>query len=137
MTFIAVLVSCSNQTQAPTGERANSGGGACGSPDTTIPLPSDFPTILPLPPGTVFTSREDRSGGRIILNGTVPSNLPATIAFFEQEFPKAGFTLRDRDGEEDEEEATYEGNRYVGRWKVRTIPGCQNAVTLTILAQRR
>jgi hypothetical protein len=108
---------------------------ACVKVAQTIAMPPEFPANFPLPPGTVITSREDRSGGRTIINTVVPSlDVKGVAGFFEQALPKAGFKITDGESEPGDAEANYEGNGYKGRWKVSSIDGCPGAVTLTVLA---
>jgi hypothetical protein len=121
--------------EEPTGVQANTGLPACAGADTTIALPEGFPSGFPLPPGTVITSKEERSGGRLIINTVVPAlDVKGVAEFFEQALPKAGFQITEGESEPGEAEANYEGNGYQGRWKVNTIAGCTGAVTLQVLA---
>jgi hypothetical protein len=121
---------------APTAGQGNRGAvPACAKADTTIALPDGFPASFPLPPGTVITSKEERSGGRLIINTVVPGlDVKGVAEFFEQALPKAGFQVTEGESEPGEAEANYAGNGYQGRWKVNAIEGCAGAVTLQILA---
>ena len=108
---------------------------ACATVAQTTAIPPEFPANFPLPPGTVITSHEARSGSRIIINTVVPSlDVKGVAGFFEQALPKAGFKITDGESEPGDAEANYEGNGYKGRWKVTSIDGCPGAVTLTVLA---
>lgn len=107
---------------------------ACANAGTTIPLPAKFPAAFPLPPGTVVISQEERSGERIIINTVAPSDVKSVAEFFERELPKAGFTPGEGESEPGEAESSFEGKGYRGRWKVNSVNGCPNVVTLTILA---
>lgn len=105
----------------------------CAGTGARIERPSDFPAAFPLPPGTVMTSEERRSGGRLILHTLAPSDAKAVALFFERELPAAGFRLTGGESEPGEAEANYEGSGYVGRWKVQDVDGCPGAVSLDVL----
>lgn len=141
--FIAVgvlgasLVSCGAQASGSTNGSAQGAAlPACAKAGTPIARPAEFPAAFPLPPGTVITSREDRSGGRIIINTVVPLNVKGVATFFERELPQAGFKPDKGESEPGEAEAEFDGNGYRGRWKTNDIGGCPGAATLTVLAQR-
>lgn len=105
----------------------------CAGTGARIERPSDFPASFPLPPGTVMTSEERRSGGRLIVHMLAPSDAKAVARFFERELPTAGFRLTGGESEPGEAEANYEGSGYIGRWKVQDVDGCPGAVSLDVL----
>jgi hypothetical protein len=133
----AAPASAAHATAAPASAAQTADVPACAKVDKTIPLPNEFPAVFPLPPGTVITSREDRSGGRIILNTVVPAlDVKGVALFLEQELPKAGFTTIGGESEPGEAESSYEGNGYKGRWVANSIQDCPEAIRLIVLVGR-
>jgi hypothetical protein len=105
----------------------------CAGVASRIERPAELPASFPLPPGTVMTSQERRSGGRLIVHTLAPSDAKAVARFFERELPAAGFRLTGGESEPGEAEANYEGSGYVGRWVARDVTGCPGAVSLDVL----
>jgi hypothetical protein len=106
---------------------------SCAGANTRIERPADFPARFPLPPGTVITSEERRSGGRIILHTFVPSDIRPVAQFFEKELPAAGYRQSGGESEPGEAEANFEDANLKGRWRVRSINDCPGAVSLDVL----
>jgi hypothetical protein len=46
--------------------------------------------------------------------------------------PSAGLNITDSDAEQDEAEASFSGGGVSGRFRLHSITGCNDAVTLTI-----
>jgi hypothetical protein len=95
-------------------------------------MPAEFPSVFPLPPGTVVTSVEVRSG-TMILGGVVPADLKAATAYFVEALPAKGFPLGPGDSEAGESESLFTGHGYRGRWRLNGILDCPGAVTLTLI----
>ena len=107
---------------------------ACAKAGTPVATPSSFPSSFPLPPGTVVTSTQNSAGG-VILNAVAPGEIDSTKEFLETQVPKAGFDLDGTESEDNEAESEFEGHGYKGRWRLHSISGCPNALTLTLFAQ--
>ena len=107
---------------------------ACANAGTGIDRPAAFPARFPLPPGTVITSREARSGGRLILHTLAPLDVRGVALFFERELPRAGFQPGPGESEPGEAEASYSGMGTRGRWRAIGLPGCPGVAMLTVLA---
>jgi hypothetical protein len=99
----------------------------------SLPLPEDFPADLPVPEGAIVTSVEHRTGGRLIVDTVVRSGFHTTLAFLQQRLPKAGYTLKEGEVEEDDAESNFSSPAVEGRWTLRRMPGCANGVYLTYL----
>jgi hypothetical protein len=97
------------------------------------PLPKDFPADLPVPDGAVVTSVEHRSGGRLVVATVVRGGFDAALAFMQQRLPKAGYTLKDGEVEEDDAESNFSSPTVEGRWTLRKMPDCEGGVYLTYL----
>jgi hypothetical protein len=100
-----------------------------------VSLPADFPSAFPFPPGTVITASEQRNGGRII-SAMAPWDVKSVAASLFHDLPASGFQNGKGDSELNEAEAAYAGAGYMGRWKVRSVPGCPAAVTIQVFAQK-
>ncbi|MER6568272.1 hypothetical protein ABT288_19375 [Streptomyces sp. NPDC001093] len=99
----------------------------------SLPLPKDFPEDLPTPEGTVVTSVEHRTGGRLIVATVVRSGFDATLAFLHKQLPKAGYAPKDGEVEKDDAESNFSSATVRGRWTLRKMPDCEGGVYLTYL----
>ncbi|MEV5148172.1 hypothetical protein [Streptomyces sp. NPDC052727] len=97
------------------------------------PLPKDFPADLPVPDGAVVTSVEHRSGGRLVVATVVRGGFDVALAFMQQRLPKAGYTLKEGEVEEDDAESDFSSPTVEGRWTLRKMPDCEGGVYLTYL----
>jgi hypothetical protein len=111
---------------------------ACAKAGPPVPLPSGFPDPFPLPDGTRIT-RAVQSAAKtlVVVDGFVPLGFKPTVSFLRRELPRAGYTVDDADIEKDEVETLYSGHGVDrGSWIVFEIPGCPQAVKLTVTAAR-
>ena len=108
----------------------------CAKTGPAITLPSEFPTSFPLPPGTVITSSQRTERGIIVVDGFIPMEFKNVVAFFQSRLPTAGYQLMQGDAEMDEAESSFSGQGLQGKWKVRGILNCPNAVALSIAVWR-
>lgn len=99
----------------------------------SLPLPKDFPADLPVPEGAVVTSVEHRTDGRLIVATVVRSGFDATLAFLHKRLPKAGYTPKDGEVENDDAESNFSTTTVRGRWTLRKMPDCEGGVYLTYL----
>ena len=127
--------------------------GACGGDDdkdsaagtTTIPVctakapgvdrPDSFPDDLPLPTSFVATGADERSEGRVVLDGVTTDDFTTTLHFLQQELPKAGYRLTEGEVEEDDAESNFSGHGMKGRWAIRVADGCGDRTTLSVVVQ--
>jgi hypothetical protein len=109
---------------------------ACAGEGQTIPRPRGIPRELPLPPGTELHATERPYPDQVVVRGAVPGELEDAASFFEDELPDAGYRLGRGDAEPNEREALFTGNGVRGGWRVRAIPACEGAVTLTLVVIR-
>jgi hypothetical protein len=106
--------------------------GGCPS-SASLPLPEEFPATLPVPEGATITSVERRSGNRLIVNSVVHGGFPAVLSFMQHRLPKAGYAPSQGEVEKDDAESNFSSATVVGRWALRTVPGCPGGVYLTYL----
>jgi hypothetical protein len=119
-------------TDRPSAEAAGPAPGSCPTA-ASLPLPKDFPADLPVPEGAVVTSVEHRTGDRLIVSTVVRSGFEDTLAFLQKRLPKAGYTLKQGEVEEDDAESNFSSARVDGRWALRKMPDCAGGVYLTYL----
>jgi hypothetical protein len=93
--------------------------------------PPGFPAGVPLPPGTYITGGR-ASGGELVLDAIVPSDLSQAAAFMTRELPAAGLGITSSDAEQDEAEARFTGSGISGRFRLHGITGCNGAVTFSV-----
>jgi hypothetical protein len=108
---------------------------ACAAAGAASDLPAAFPAGFPLPEGTVIDSTR-KEGGFSVAEGYVAGDLEATADYFSEELPDAGYELGEGDAEEHEAETEFEGNGIDGRLKLRSVSGCDGALSLTLAAMR-
>ncbi|MGJ5748866.1 hypothetical protein FB563_6425 [Streptomyces puniciscabiei] len=101
------------------------------------PLPGDFPPSLPVPGKATVTSVEHRTGRRLIVTTVVHQGFRSVLSFLQRELPKAHYTLKDGEVEQDDAESDFTSSTVEGRWALRTMPDCPGTVSLTYLTAPR
>jgi len=131
----AVICGCGG-SKTPTVSTPTNGLPPCAQAGPAVSLPSEFPTDLSLPPGTIITSSQRSEKGVIIVGGLIPMEFKNTVTFFQNKLPAAGYQLLKGDAEMDEAESSFAGHGFQGKWKVNGILNCPGAVTLTIAVSK-
>ena len=108
----------------------------CAVEGRPIARPGDVPQELPLPPGTKLHAAERPYEDQVVVHGAVPGGLDEAASFFEDELSDAGYRLGRGDAEPNERESLFTGNGIRGGWRVRAIPACEGAVSLTLIVIR-
>jgi hypothetical protein len=98
--------------------------------------PDGYPTDFPLPDGTVVFHVEDRSGAGVIATGVTATPFEEVLAAMN-DARKAGFRVTSGETEEDDAEADWVGNGYVGRWAIKKSATCPGETVVQLLAQRK
>lgn len=98
-----------------------------------MPLPADFPRGLPVPEDATVTGVERRSKDRLIVEAVTHHGFEAALTYLQQKLPEAGFRLEAGEVEEHDAESDFSSARVDGRWTLRVVPGCPDAVRLTYL----
>ncbi|MES4889525.1 hypothetical protein [Streptomyces sp. NPDC096012] len=134
---LAAVTGCSPapRNTGPLRARPYTGASAPGGCPTaaSLSLPKDFPADLPVPEGAIVTSVEHRTGGRLIVATVARSGFDATLALLHKRLPKAGYTPKDGEVEEDDAESNFSSPTVRGRWTLRKMPDCEGGVYLTYL----
>lgn len=99
----------------------------------SLPLPKDFPATLPVPDDAVVTSVQHRTGNRLIVATVVRGGFNSALTFLHKQLPKAGYTLKEGEVEEDDAESNFSSATVNGRWTLQKMPDCEGGVYLTYL----
>jgi hypothetical protein len=102
-----------------------------------VAKPPGLPPSFPLPPGTIVTASSEPHTGQLVLGGLVPADLQDAASFFNESLPANGYRQGLGDSESNEAEAPFTGNGFRGKWKVNSIVGCPEAVSLTLVLIRQ
>lgn len=110
---------------------------ACAHAGKPIALPAAFPRAFPFPHGTDIDATRHLLKGQIGIYGFVPSTgFADTVNFFKTRVPKAGFKLVSFEVDSpNDSEGTYQGDGKVGRWQLRSLPGCPRAMSFAASAE--
>src|SRR2546426_10898054 len=104
------------------------GGSQHALPTCATPKQHVQPPSIPLPDGTVISSRRRRLGSTV-WSGVAPGSLDDVRASFVKRLRSAGYDISGGGGEEHDAEAEVEGNGVRGRLKLRDVAGCSGAVS--------
>jgi hypothetical protein len=105
----------------------------CAHAGKAIALPKAFPARFPFPRGTAINRTKPLLKGQIGIYGYVPSTgFVATVNFFKREVVRAGFKLVGFEVDSpNDSEGTYRGYGKIGRWQLRSLPGCTKAMAFS------
>ncbi|MGB9378779.1 MAG: hypothetical protein WCB04_14840 [Mycobacteriales bacterium] len=110
---------------------------ACADKVPAKKLPGGFPKAFRLPPGTVVTGSEMRSGDLMIVTATSPQEFRTVLSYFNSELPKAGFKPSGGEVEDNDAESNFTGASYRGRWTLRALLACDGDTLITVLLTPR
>jgi hypothetical protein len=105
----------------------------CAHAGKPIALPAAFPAQFPFPRGTTIDQTKPLLKGQIGIYGYVPSGgFVSTVNFFKREVVRAGFKLVGFEVDSpNDSEGTYRGHGKIGRWQLRSLPGCSKAMAFS------
>jgi len=98
--------------------------------------PDGFARSFPMPPGTVVYHVDDRGGDGVVATGVTGTPFPRVLAALNGPAQKAGFRVTSGETEEDDAEANWAGNGYVGRWAIKKSASCPGETVVQVLAKR-
>lgn len=106
---------------------------ACAHAGKPIALPGTFSILFPFPRGTTILRTKPLLKGQIGIYGFVPSSgFVSTVNFFKREVVRAGFKLVGFEVDApNDSEGTYRGHGKIGRWQLRSLPGCVKAMAFS------
>lgn len=97
-------------------------------------MPHGYPTSFPLPAGTVVFNVEDRGDDGVIATGVTATRFDDVLAAMNAT-QDAGFDITGGETEEDDAEANWTGNGYVGRWTIKRSRSCPAETVIQLLSK--
>jgi hypothetical protein len=97
--------------------------------------PSGYPASFPLPQGTVVFHIEDRGQDGVIATGVTATPFRKVLAAMNAA-KRAGFKVTTGETEEDDAEANWTGNGFVGRWAIKKSDNCPGETVVELLSKR-
>jgi hypothetical protein len=131
-----LFAACSNSTTASesfppssTQTESESPAGGCGATPAGLAETPELPLDFPTPGGVVYTE-EKAAGPSTIVKGFFAGDLDAIYQSYQHAFASAGYTVTDKEQEEDDAEVNFEGGETNGQVKLQ-VP-CDGQVNITI-----
>jgi len=98
-------------------------------------FPDGYPQDFPMPKGTVVFHVEDRGEDGVIATGVTTTAFDDVLKEMN-EAKSAGFTVTSGETEEDDAEANWTGNGFVGRWAIKKSATCSGETVIQLLSQQ-
>lgn len=98
-------------------------------------VPDGFPKNFPFPEGTVVFNVEDRGKDGIIATAVTDTPFKDVLAAMNAS-RKVGFKITSGETEEDDAEANWTGNGYVGRWAIKKSAACPGETVIQLLSKK-
>jgi hypothetical protein len=102
---------------------------------TVSSFPDGYPQDFPMPKGTVVFHVEDRGQDGVIATGITATPFDDVLKAMN-DAKQAGFTVTSGETEEDDAEANWTGNGYLGRWAIKKSGSCPDQTVIQLLAKR-
>jgi hypothetical protein len=139
-----VLAGCGGGQQGSEDKDPDAASGSAGADTSTCvrdakpvtTTPDGYPTDFPLPKGTVVFHVEDRSGAGVIATGVTATPFEDVLAAMNAA-RRVGFRVTSGETEDDDAEANWAGNGYVGRWAIKKSATCPGETVVQLLSQRQ
>lgn len=109
----------------------------CAAGAKAVPLPSGFPTDLPMPPGTIVLKSEDRGSAGLVVTAISPRPFKEILAALQRDLPAKGFTLKHGETEAHDAESDWSSSGYEGRWAIRESGTCKGETNISFLARAK
>lgn len=97
--------------------------------------PHGYPASFPLPPGTVVFNVEDRGEDGVIATGVTATPFHDVLTAMNSA-KKAGFEITSGETEQDDAEANWVGNGYIGRWAINKSATCPTETIIQLLSKK-
>ena len=134
---ILVAVAAALAVRLAIGDEEEKTASECAAAGVERPLPAEFPSSFPLPPGTRITQGSVSAAGSLFVQGAAPLSAPEAVAFFRTEPARAGWrSTAQREREGAGVSAAFRGPGYTGTWTIDEVPGCPAAALLTLRFRR-
>jgi hypothetical protein len=97
--------------------------------------PAGYASDFPLPQGTVVYNIEDRGEDGVIATGVTALPFDDVLEAMNAS-EEAGFHITGGETEEDDAEANWSGNGYVGRWAIKKSATCAGETVIQLLSKK-
>ena len=97
--------------------------------------PDGYPSDFPFPKGTVVFHVEDRGQDGVIATGITATPFVDVLAAMNAA-QEQGFEVTSGETEEDDAEANWTGNGYVGRWAIKKSATCPGETVVQLLSKQ-
>jgi hypothetical protein len=101
----------------------------------TTAAPAGYASDFPLPEGTVVYNVEDRGEDGVIATGVTSLPFDDVLEAMNAS-EEAGFQITSGETEEDDAEANWTGNGYVGRWAIKKSATCAGETVIQLLSRQ-
>lgn len=120
--------------ESDTGEHSAADASTCVADATPVAsTPDSYPSDFPLPDGTVVFAVEDRGEDGVIATGVTRTPFEEVLAAMNAA-EEAGFRVTSGETEDDDAEANWTGNGYVGRWTIKKSATCPGETVVQLLS---
>ena len=128
-------------SDADAGDPDGGGRSAAADTDTCVKdatevtsIPDGYPSDFPLPAGTVVFHVEDRGQDGVIATGITATAFDDVLQAMNAA-NQAGFTVTSGETEDDDAEANWTGNGYIGRWAIKKSAHCPGETVVQLLSK--
>jgi hypothetical protein len=97
--------------------------------------PAGYAKTFPLPQGTVVYHVEDRGADGVIATGVTATPFDDVLDAMNAA-ERAGFHVTSGETEEDDAEANWTGNGFVGRWAIKKSASCPGETVIQLLSKQ-
>jgi len=96
--------------------------------------PDGYPQDFPMPKGTVVFHVEDRGQDGVIATGVTATPFDDVLNAMNNA-KRAGFAVASGETEENDAEANWTGNGYLGRWAIKKSASCPDQTVIQLLSK--
>jgi hypothetical protein len=137
----ALSAACGDAEAEPSGGESESGEYSAAADTSTCvddatevtSTPDGYPEDFPMPDGTVVFAVEDRGEDGVIATGVTATPFEDVLAAMNAA-EDAGFRVTSGETEDDDAEANWEGNGFVGRWAIKKSATCPGETVVQLLS---
>jgi hypothetical protein len=136
--LLLLLTACGNhQSSDPDADRFSAADtSTCVDDATTVSsFPDGYPKDFPMPTGTVVYHVEDRGQDGVIATGVTATPFDDVLKALNNA-KQAGFAVTSGETEENDAEANWTGNGYLGRWVIKKSATCAHQTLIQLLSKR-
>jgi hypothetical protein len=98
-------------------------------------FPDGYPANFPMPKGTIVYHVENRGQDGVIATGVTATPFDDVLQAMN-DAKRAGFAVTSGETEEDDAEANWTGNGYLGRWAIKKSASCPDETVIQLLSKK-